>query len=67
MASHAVPIEVGGADVGSCVLCENMIYAGRPTLLFHDMHRDPVGLGVTACDQDRTQTKKFVCVEAWAP
>merc|ERR1711865_1082801 len=53
---HKVPIEVGGKDKGSCVICDNMIYAGRPNLLYHDMHP-----GAGACNQDGAQTKHFVC------
>jgi hypothetical protein len=26
--NHALPIEVAGKDTGSCVICDNMIYAG---------------------------------------
>ena len=55
VASHAVPIEVG-SDTGYCAICKNTIYQGRPDLLYYDMHSV-----ATACNQDGTQTKQYVC------
>ena len=52
-----VPVEVGGTDVGSCVICENMQqYTGSPNMLYHDMHSGP-----SVCDWNGAQTKHFVC------
>ena len=36
----------------TCVVCENMIYAGRPSLLFWDKPK-----ASTSCNQDGQQTK----------
>merc|ERR1712045_865971 len=40
----------------TCVVCENMIYAGRPSLLFWDKANGP-----NSCDQDGQQTKYHIC------
>merc|ERR1712196_362777 len=39
-----------------CVVCENMIYANRPDLLFFDKAK-----GASSCDQDGKQTKINIC------
>ena len=42
-----------------CVVCVNMIYRGRPTMLFFD--REESSKNPTQCNQDGRQTKYHVC------
>merc|ERR1719210_1193366 len=55
---HAVPVihEPDETYQRTCVVCENMIYAGRPSLLFWDKSKGP-----NSCDQDGQQTKYHIC------
>merc|ERR1712039_1088636 len=55
---HAVPVihEPDATYRRTCVVCENMIYAGRPSLLFWDKANGP-----NSCDQNGQQTKYHIC------
>merc|ERR1719189_777165 len=55
---HAVPVihDPDKTYKRVCTVCENMIYSGRPSLLFYDQPSGP-----TACDQDGQQTKFHIC------
>merc|ERR1712061_322294 len=55
---HAVPVihEPDETYKRTCVVCENMIYPGRPSLLFWDKANGP-----NSCDQNGQQTKYHIC------
>lgn len=55
---HKVPVipDKGQTYKRTCVVCENMIYANRPNLLFWDKPK-----GETSCNQDGKQTKVHIC------
>jgi len=59
---HAVPVihEPEQTYKRVCIVCENMIYQGRPNLLFWDRPKDE-----QSCDQDGQQTKFHICQEKY--
>jgi len=59
---HAIPVQHNAnGEHRSCVACENMIYTGRPTLLFFD--RQSSAANPNQCDQNGEQTKFHICKE----
>jgi len=55
---HKVPVihDPEQTYTRTCVVCENMIYAGRPHLLFWDKAKPS-----SSCDQNGQQTKYHIC------
>merc|ERR1719436_541941 len=57
---HAIPVQHhANGEHRSCVACENMIYQGRPTLLFFDSQSRSVN--PNQCDQSGEQIKFHIC------